>query len=117
MRGQIKSRTFGFITATLGAVRDAAAAATALDREALAMLADATEKAAQWTRDSRALTRQDGTALTRQLTSKLARAAPLNALQEAMLFQALATERFLLCDYTGATDSANRAYRLLRPLT
>lgn len=115
MRGQLKNRTFGFMGLTLQAIAAAAAKAGEIDRDALAMLADATEKAAQWNRDMRSLTRQDGTGIARQLTSKLARAAPITPLQEAMLLQGMATEQYLLCDYRRATDLANRAYGLVRP--
>ena len=120
MRGQQKARTLSFLTATLAAIADASRGAANLDRESLALLAKASERAAQWQRDMRALTRADGTGIVRVLVAKIAKErndeTPISDLQEAYLLQAQATEQFLLCDYSRATDYANRAYRLVRPL-
>lgn len=115
MRGTIKSRTYGFLTQTLAVVTAACDGASGLDKEALGLLADASEKAAQWTRDTRALTRQDGTGIARRLISTLAKSAPISPLQEAILLQGMATEQFMLCDYKGATGNALRAAALVRP--
>lgn len=115
MRGQLKARTFDFMRLTMADIAAKASAAGDLDKPALALLADATEKAAQWTRDTRELTRQDGTGLARRLIAMLAPSAPITALQEAILLQAMATEQFMLCDYKGAFGNANRAAALVRP--
>lgn len=117
MRGTEKSRTFGFLKMTLEAIAKAAASAGEIDREALALLADASARADQWNRDTRALTRQDAAMLSRQLTSSLVKAAPvsgLSGLSKAMLMQGLALERYLSCDYRGATSAANDGYHALR---
>ena len=120
MRGKLKTRTFGFLTSTLEAIVAAAQTASDLDRESLALLADASEKAAQYNRDLRQLTRNDGTGIVRVLVARFAglRASdePITDLQEAMLLQAMAVEQYLLTGYTSATDLANRAYRIVRPL-
>lgn len=115
MRGTVKSRTYDFMLDTLAAVVNSCEGVAGLDREALALLGEASEKAAQWTRDTRQLTRQDGIGIARRLIAKLAPAAPITALQEAMLLQAMAAEQFMLCDYKGATGNALRAYALVRP--
>ena len=120
MRGRIRTRTLSFLTSTLAAIADASRGVANLDRESLALLAKASEKAAQWQRDTRTLTRNDGTGIVRVLVAKMAQErhdeTPITALQEAYLLQAQATEQFLLCDYTRATSLANQAYRLVRPL-
>lgn len=115
MRGTIKARTFGFMTVTLATVVKACEGAAGLDREALAMLGEVSEKAEQWTKDTRQLTRQDGVGIARRLIAKLAPAAPITPLQEAILLQAMAAEQFMLCDYRGATSNALRAAALVRP--
>lgn len=114
MRGTTKANTFGFMTLTLAAIAKAAQAASQADRAALSILADASERAAQWNRDTRALTRQDAAMKARELTALLARQAPTGGLGKAMLMQGLALERYLTCDYRGATDAANHGYRALK---
>jgi hypothetical protein len=113
MRGIEKTRTFGFMTMTLAAIVGAAAKASEIDRETLAMLHDASERADQWNRDTRALTRQDAAVLASRLTSKLARLAPTEGVAKALLMQGVALERYLSGDYKGATSAANTGYHAL----
>lgn len=120
MRNERKNRSIGFMLQTLTAVTKAARGASDFDRECLAMVHDVHEKAIQWMRDTRQLTRQDATALVRVLTARLIEARPDNApatpLQEALMMQARAAENFLACDYSGAQARANDAYRIVNPL-
>lgn len=117
--GQLRKRTLDMMTATLNAIAKASEGVANLDRESLALLANASERAAQWQRDTRTLTRNDGTGIVRVLIAKLDEGrpgkTPITALQESYLRQAQATEQFLLCDYKRATALSYQAYRLVKP--
>lgn len=119
MRNARKTRTIGFMLQTMEAIAHAAKGASALDRECLALLTDAHEKAIQWMRDTRQLTRNDATGVVRVMIAKITEnredGEPATPLQTALLEQAHAAQCFLLCDYTGATARANDAYRNVRP--
>lgn len=119
MRNDKKTRTLGFMLQTLEALAVAAKGASALDRECLKLLHDTHEKAIQWVRDTRQLTRNDATGIVRVMISKLTAERPegesVTPLQESLLLQAQAAENFLRCDYSGATARANDAYRIVNP--
>ncbi|USN14338.1 hypothetical protein KABACHOK_05250 [Brevundimonas phage vB_BpoS-Kabachok] len=119
MRNERKTRTIGFMLQTLGDITAAARGASAFDRECLTMVHDVHEKAIQWMRDTRQLTRNDATGMVRVVIAKLIEARPDNApatpLQESLMLQARAAENFLACDYGGAQARANDAYRIVKP--
>ena len=119
MRNERKTRTIGFMLQTLGHITTAARGASDFDRDCLTMVHDVHEKAIQWMRDTRQLTRNDATGLVRVVIAKLIEGRPDNApaspLQESLMLQARAAENFLACDYSGAQSRANDAYRIVNP--